>query len=117
MGLATDHVLQGPWLLIIALGLLLTLLLTRFAAWAQPKRRLPGPKGLPIIGSAHILPKEREWLVYQEWASQYGGYFSLPHTPAHLRATNSIIAVVTSAHFSRPISSLISIFACVQVPT
>lgn len=32
----------------------------------------PGPPSLPIIGNVLQLPREKEWLVYNEWAKIYG---------------------------------------------
>ena len=32
----------------------------------------PGPRRLPVIGSALKLPKEREWLAYEQWAREHG---------------------------------------------
>ncbi|KAH6915129.1 cytochrome P450 98A3 [Coprinopsis sp. MPI-PUGE-AT-0042] len=50
-----------------------------FGAILLPRRRLairlpfpPGPKGLPILGNALQMPDDRPWLVYRDWAKQYG---------------------------------------------
>ncbi|KIJ35821.1 hypothetical protein M422DRAFT_180097, partial [Sphaerobolus stellatus SS14] len=32
----------------------------------------PGPRGLPLIGNALDMPKEREWETYMKWADKYG---------------------------------------------
>ncbi|TFK20135.1 cytochrome P450 [Coprinopsis marcescibilis] len=32
----------------------------------------PGPKGLPIVGNVLQIPQTKPWLVYNEWAKQYG---------------------------------------------
>lgn len=32
----------------------------------------PGPRGLPLIGSLLQLPRNKEWLQYNEWAKEYG---------------------------------------------
>ena len=32
----------------------------------------PGPKGLPIIGSALDMPTSHEYKVYGDWAKKYG---------------------------------------------
>ncbi|PSR97714.1 hypothetical protein PHLCEN_2v4272 [Hermanssonia centrifuga] len=32
----------------------------------------PGPKAWPIVGNTFQLPKEYEWLTYQEWSRKYG---------------------------------------------
>lgn len=47
----------------------------------------PGPKGFPVIGNLLDMPKQREWVIYREWAKEYGtfepgsicgGHFSWP---------------------------------------
>lgn len=37
----------------------------------------PGPKGLPLIGSALEVPKGFEWIVYKQWSRKYGTVLSL----------------------------------------
>ena len=32
----------------------------------------PGPKPLPLIGNALDIPKERPWLVFNQWTKIYG---------------------------------------------
>lgn len=56
----------------VAISLLLLYLSRR------PRYRLPpGPKGLPGVGNLYNAPKVFEWLVYQDWARQYGADFVL----------------------------------------
>lgn len=38
----------------------------------------PGPKRLPIIGNLLDMPKEKDWIVYQELAKKYGQIKFLP---------------------------------------
>ncbi|KAI7462378.1 cytochrome P450, partial [Hortaea werneckii] len=38
---------------------------------------LPGPKGLPIIGSVHELPEKNSWMKFHEWAEQYGPIYQV----------------------------------------
>ncbi|EAU81414.2 cytochrome P450 [Coprinopsis cinerea okayama7 len=57
----------------------LLLVVTAFLAWwffSPEKDRFPGPKGLPIIGSALSLPKERQWLTFEQWRKEYGLIYS-----------------------------------------
>jgi hypothetical protein len=35
-------------------------------------KRLPGPKGLPVIGSVHELPERNSWMKFHEWGLKYG---------------------------------------------
>lgn len=37
----------------------------------------PGPKRLPLIGNLLDIPRHKEWLVYSQWAQQYGTFSSL----------------------------------------
>ncbi|TCD70009.1 hypothetical protein EIP91_005259 [Steccherinum ochraceum] len=37
----------------------------------------PGPKGLPIIGNVLQLPRDKEWLQYDDWGKEYGPIFHL----------------------------------------
>ena len=39
-------------------------------------RRIPGPKGLPLIGNLFDVPIENEPLVFTEWQKKYGGMFN-----------------------------------------
>ncbi|KAK9777193.1 putative Cytochrome P450 [Seiridium cardinale] len=34
--------------------------------------RLPGPKGLPLIGRVHDVPAEKTWLKFYEWSKEFG---------------------------------------------
>ncbi|PUU80910.1 cytochrome P450 [Tuber borchii] len=37
----------------------------------------PGPPTLPILGNMHLVPQERPYLKFTEWAKQYGGIYSI----------------------------------------
>lgn len=37
----------------------------------------PGPKGLPLLGNALDLPREKEWETYSDWARKYGRVVSV----------------------------------------
>ncbi|TCD69399.1 hypothetical protein EIP91_007746 [Steccherinum ochraceum] len=37
----------------------------------------PGPKGLPLVGSALDVPEKFSWLKFREWSHQYGSFYSL----------------------------------------
>lgn len=50
-----------------------------FLAWSLIKRNAeprlplpPGPRPLPLIGNILDVPREKQWLVHQQWAQQYG---------------------------------------------
>ncbi|PFH53325.1 hypothetical protein AMATHDRAFT_55202 [Amanita thiersii Skay4041] len=59
------------WLLLITITLAIR-------AWkTAPKGKLPpGPRGIPIIGNLHQIPK-RPWFQFKEWTKQYGPIFYL----------------------------------------
>ncbi|KAF2234318.1 cytochrome P450 [Viridothelium virens] len=40
-------------------------------------RRLPGPRGLPFIGSVHELPEQCSWLKFADWAREYGPIYQV----------------------------------------
>lgn len=52
----------------VCLALLLPLVYRR--STARVGKLPPGPKPLPFIGN--VLPKEKDWETYSEWAKQYG---------------------------------------------
>ncbi|HVY78489.1 MAG TPA: cytochrome P450 [Solirubrobacterales bacterium] len=43
---------------------------------------LPGPRGLPLVGSAHkLVPMSRSHLVFEQWARRYGPIFRVKVGP------------------------------------
>ncbi|KAF5336531.1 hypothetical protein D9611_006546 [Ephemerocybe angulata] len=58
--------------LVILLGYLL------FVHWQRQHsaRRPPGPRGLPLIGNAFQIPKDKQWLVWDKWRRKYGDLVS-----------------------------------------
>ena len=34
--------------------------------------RPPGPKGRWLVGNAYEIPKDRQWLKFDEWVREYG---------------------------------------------
>ncbi|GAB7358401.1 hypothetical protein MBLNU230_g2470t1 [Neophaeotheca triangularis] len=40
-------------------------------------KRLPGPKGLPLIGNVHELPEKCSWLKFDEWAKEHGPIYQV----------------------------------------
>ncbi|KAJ7323905.1 cytochrome P450 [Mycena albidolilacea] len=68
-----DHALDtstAPFLL--AGALLITTLAWRRFSRSHHAPLPPGPRGLPLIGNAHQLPLERQWLTFTDWAKSYG---------------------------------------------
>ncbi|TFK23817.1 cytochrome P450 98A3 [Coprinopsis marcescibilis] len=57
--------------------IVLSLAICAFAAnSALSKRKLPlppGPTGWPVVGNLFQIPQTSPWVVYKEWAKQYGG--------------------------------------------
>jgi hypothetical protein len=37
----------------------------------------PGPPTIPILGNMHLVPQERPYLQFTEWARKYGGIYSI----------------------------------------
>ncbi|KAK3071406.1 hypothetical protein LTR53_008683 [Teratosphaeriaceae sp. CCFEE 6253] len=48
-------------------------------------KKLPGPKGLPLIGSVHELPERNSWLKFHGWSLQYGPIYQV-----NLAGTNHV---------------------------
>ncbi|TKA75943.1 hypothetical protein B0A55_05884 [Friedmanniomyces simplex] len=48
-------------------------------------KKLPGPRGLPVIGSVHELPEKNSWLKFHEWGQKYGPIYQV-----NLAGTNHI---------------------------
>ncbi|KAK0930088.1 hypothetical protein LTR29_016781 [Friedmanniomyces endolithicus] len=48
-------------------------------------KSLPGPRGLPIIGSVHELPEKNSWLKFHEWGQKYGPIYQV-----NLAGTNHV---------------------------
>ncbi|KAF1991979.1 cytochrome P450 [Aulographum hederae CBS 113979] len=46
--------------------------LTRREKIPKGLKKLPGPKGLPIIGSVAEIPDELSWMKFAEWGKEYG---------------------------------------------
>ncbi|KAH9483726.1 Cytochrome P450 monooxygenase COX2 [Psilocybe cubensis] len=70
--------------------------------------RPPGPKGLPILGSALEMPREQPWLVYDQWFKVYGDmvYFEVLGQPflvlGSLRRTTDLFDRRSSIYSDRP---------------
>lgn len=45
---------------------------------------LPGPRGLPLLGSLHEVPLRRAHIVVEEWVERYGSIFSFRLGPRRL---------------------------------
>lgn len=63
---------MAPSALVLA-GIVIVLAFWLIKRTNQPQNPLPpGPKGLPLIGNVHQMPKGQEWLTYREWSKTYG---------------------------------------------
>ncbi|KAH7097919.1 cytochrome P450 [Auriculariales sp. MPI-PUGE-AT-0066] len=67
------------------LGVWLLGRLSRLRAAPYP----PGPPGLPILGNAFQIPRERSWITFADWANDYGNV-------VHLTALNKHILILSS---------------------
>ncbi|KAJ4152122.1 hypothetical protein NW765_017631 [Fusarium oxysporum] len=77
-----QHAIKGQGALSVML-LVVLLLASHYAItqWRRPPYP-PGPKGHPLLGMTFLMPKERPWVQYTEWARTYGKlmYFRLGGT-------------------------------------
>ncbi|KAJ3742330.1 cytochrome P450 [Lentinula detonsa] len=58
----------------VSFGIAISLIL--FVKCISKTRQLPGPKGLPILGSFLELPREFEWLYWSQYKDLYGMFCS-----------------------------------------
>lgn len=72
----TDSVEAVPWWYAVkrqgalpVMFLVVLLLASHYAItkWKRPPHP-PGPKGHPLLGMTFLMPKERPWVHYTEWA-------------------------------------------------
>ncbi|OCH93084.1 CyP450 monooxygenase [Obba rivulosa] len=78
-------------LLLLLAGVVLALLwkYTRTPPYPPNLPLPPGPKGLPIIGSALDIPATHAWRAYTQWAKQYGDVI-------HMNALGQSIIILSS---------------------
>lgn len=102
--------MTGPTLLYILIALAAVWIIA--SRKRQRHRYPPGPKGLPIIGNVFDVPMENGWVVYRDWARQYGKCIwaarlsssqSLPPDSdiIHLQALGKHIIVINGAAASK----------------
>jgi cytochrome P450 len=61
---------------------------------ARSIAQLPGPKGLPLLGSAHrLLPASRSHLVFERWGREYGPIFRVGVGPRPVIGVNDEEAI------------------------
>jgi len=61
----------APWLAVVA-AILLILIRSSWKRSNETKTLPPGPKGLPLIGNLHHLPKHRQFEELYRWSKKYG---------------------------------------------
>ncbi|OSX64686.1 hypothetical protein POSPLADRAFT_1136478 [Postia placenta MAD-698-R-SB12] len=49
----------------------------------------PGPRGLPVLGNALQMPREREWITFAKWAKTYGDIMHLSVFGRHIIVLSS----------------------------
>lgn len=74
MGIEDISSLSAPQIstiVLLASTILLSFLLQYHYQTTQTLR-IPGPAGYPIIGNALQIPKDRQWLIFEQWRKLYG---------------------------------------------
>ncbi|EIN04046.1 cytochrome P450 [Punctularia strigosozonata HHB-11173 SS5] len=64
-------------ILLVSAGLLLFLVSRVLRFGSRRTGFPPGPPTVPILGNAHIFPKDHAFLQLSEWARTYGGVYSV----------------------------------------
>lgn len=44
----------------------------RTEASARLGKRLPGPKGIPVVGNILDIPEKNQWTAFAEWKTTFG---------------------------------------------
>ena len=57
-------------LLLVVFAYLLYQIVRKFGA--RTGKTLPGPPGIPVVGNAYQIPRDRQWLKFDEWIKRYG---------------------------------------------
>ncbi|KAG8156933.1 hypothetical protein KVR01_013155 [Diaporthe batatas] len=98
---------MSPWLLIVGAILLVSI---RYS-WNKffDRRTLPpGPKGVPLIGNLHQVPKQRQFDQYYQWSKEYGPimYFNMAGRPLVVlsshKAAHGLLSLRSSRYSDRP---------------
>ena len=63
----------------------------------------PGPKKLPIVGNAMVMPKSFEWVTYAQWSKEYGQISHVFRLHAHVLTCMQILKSFTSTHSDSPL--------------
>ncbi|KAK4508312.1 hypothetical protein PRZ48_002050 [Zasmidium cellare] len=69
-------------LAVIAVAITMHVVLKKIESYQKNKAfasasKLPGPKGLPLIGNVHELPEKCSWMKFAEWADEHGPIYQV----------------------------------------
>jgi hypothetical protein len=72
--------LQGLAVAVVYIGGVLAVRSILIRAFEKGKR-LPGPKGVPLLGNIFDIPENSQWTVFTKWKPLYGASLPPPSWP------------------------------------
>ncbi|TFK27884.1 cytochrome P450 [Coprinopsis marcescibilis] len=100
--------MMSPSCIVPGLCCLVVALLVYHTTRLANRRRPPGPKGYPIVGSLFSIPSEKSWTIHDRWLEEYGDivYYEILGQPilvlGSAKRTNDLFEKRSGVYSSRP---------------